>query len=144
MRRAGLLAAGLMLLGAGYALGQATEERAGSPDLELLLHEKRLATAGLYRGMGSDRRIDGKRPAEVVLESAPALRALYRRGATEEPVFRALVTQIGMDYHTLRGHANSAPQASQVAAEAAVRLQLLQVEQNRRVIELLEQLAAKK
>jgi hypothetical protein len=63
-------------------------------------------------------------------------------GASQDPVMvRALVRKSLFDFQSGKSDAKSAAQVSQVADEAALRLSMLQVAQNQRIIELLQEVA---
>src|SRR5436190_20588151 len=79
------------------------------------------------------------------------LAALYREAATDPANTEELVARIYGEYQTNQNLVKSAAQGSQVASEASVRFQLLLaaqnevlIQQNKRVIELLERIANKK
>jgi hypothetical protein len=84
-------------------------------------------------------------------ESTTKLADIYKRAAADPNLTRALLAYSLKQYFDLRSGAESAMQVSQAADEANVRFMILQsaqnqtiIQQNKRIIELLEQIANRK
>jgi hypothetical protein len=69
---------------------------------------------------------------------------VYARIAQRPTASQLLLSTILSDYSSDRYRAQSAMQVSQTADEASVKLQMLMIAQNQRIIELLEQIARKR
>jgi hypothetical protein len=69
---------------------------------------------------------------------------LYGKGMKSPEVSRALIAKTVRSYAEMREGARSAPQVSQAVDEASIKMQMIVIAQNQRIIELLEQLVRKK
>ena len=72
------------------------------------------------------------------------LAEIYSKIATSPGASHALMSHILGNYSSSREAARSAVQVSQAADEASIRMQLLLIGQNERIINLLEQIARKR
>lgn len=68
---------------------------------------------------------------------------LYQKAVANPELMDALILSVAMRFAELKESAKSAPQVSQVAEETSVRLQFILIQQNARIIKLLEQLSRK-
>lgn len=75
---------------------------------------------------------------------AAVLARLYGQAVKNSRVMEVLRGNLARNYSLRMEDASSAPQATQVANETSVRLQMLLIAQNQRIIELLEQLTKRK
>jgi hypothetical protein len=77
-------------------------------------------------------------------DGARKLAELYSEALKKPDTSRFVIARILTEYQNSREDARSAPQVSQVADEASIKMQFLVIAQNQRIIELLEQLVKKK
>lgn len=100
-------------------------------ELESALQEARVRA--LTRGL-LDKEPDTPDPTPKVIEA-------YRKVVNDPDSARRVIAGHLADYLANKERAKSAPQASQVAAQTSVELQVIMLVQNQRIIELLEQRA---
>lgn len=77
-------------------------------------------------------------------DAAGRVQLMYARAVRDTALLDALVSDLASDYASMKEQVRSAPQASQVAEQTNVQLQFLVIQQNARIISLLEQLIRKR
>gem|GEM_PF-2583804 len=86
----------------------------------------------------------GKEPKDVSRQPVFDLVESYRIGTQSPDGLKGLAAKALNSFHLQKAQAQSAPQVSQAAAEAQIQLSIIQIQQNQRIIGLLEQIAKKK
>lgn len=119
-------------LAGGVLFAQSTDAPADPPIARLTMEEVKLETAAL----------SGDIVAQIKAQTA--LTDFLTEAPGNPEMVRAVVLRSLSQLADGKGGAKSAAQVSQAADEAALRLQLLQVQQNQRIISLLEQIVKKK
>jgi hypothetical protein len=144
----------LAVFGMGYLSGQGSFAQANKapdylpptstpqnydPSEDLLLEETRASTAAMAQSMGRTES-NGKKLASATHNIAKA----YLAGANNKSFTQGILTHSTHEWVVGQEQAKSAAQISQVADQARMKLEFLQVAQNQKIIELLTQLNAKK
>lgn len=146
MKRAILVAVGVILAGGGYAAGQQSVSKAA---LAREITEKFPLAEGFVEAcilgekLGLKDKVDGLEPAEARQKYLDLIKRTYQATAEEPVILRAVEDHVMRTYYAGRSDAKSAAQASQLADEASLRLRFVEIHQNQRIIELLEQVAKK-
>jgi hypothetical protein len=137
------------LLCTGYLFGQeSSTDNASTPKITGGETLDSLSTAELRFELAMSKAnlalMTGKKvDAAEARESADAVTDILVNAPTDPKMVRALVGKSLWQFYAAKADARGAVQVSQAANEASQRLSLLQVEQNQRIIELLEQVAKK-
>jgi len=88
--------------------------------------------------------MNGEEPKDVSRKPMYELVEAYRAGVKSADGVKGLTSKALNSYHLNKATAKSAAQVSQAADEAQIELSLIQIQQNQRIIELLEEVAKKK